>query len=103
MGNSGAAKLGPKWRAPAGSVRVSIEILAKVYRLASILGWFLNGYVDVVQTVQGSHPTGFGAQMRQALPKLASSETSASIVITCRLSRRKAFALPLRSGVKGCV
>ncbi|HGM5918648.1 TPA: methylamine utilization protein MauJ [Stenotrophomonas maltophilia] len=42
------------------------EGLAKVYRLTSVLGWFLNGYVDVVETIQGSHPMGFGAQMRQA-------------------------------------
>jgi hypothetical protein len=42
------------------------ENLAKIYRLTSVLGWFLNGYVDVVETIQGSHPVGFGAQMRQA-------------------------------------
>jgi hypothetical protein len=42
------------------------ESLARVYRLTSVLGWFLNGYVDVVETIQGSHPIGFGAQMRQA-------------------------------------
>ena len=42
------------------------EILAKVYRLSSILGWFLGGYVDVVSYVHGSHPMTFGAQMRQA-------------------------------------
>lgn len=42
------------------------EELAKIYRLTSVLGWFLNGYVDVVETIQGSHPVGFAAQMRQA-------------------------------------
>lgn len=41
-------------------------VLAKIYRLTSILGWFLGGYVDVVSYVHGSHPTSFGAQMRQA-------------------------------------
>lgn len=49
------------------------ESLAKVYRLTSILGWFLDGYVDVVQTVQGSHPIGFGAQMRQAFTEVGQS------------------------------
>lgn len=46
------------------------EGLAKVYRLTSVLGWFLNGYVDVVETIQGSHPMGFSAQMRQAYSDL---------------------------------
>lgn len=46
------------------------EILAKIYRLSSILGWFLGGYVDVVSYVHGSHPTSFGAQMRQAFTTL---------------------------------
>lgn len=40
--------------------------LSKIYRLTSILGWFLDGYVDVVQTIQSSHPIGFDARMRQA-------------------------------------
>lgn len=54
----------------AGTSQQIEEGLAKVYRLTSVLGWFLNGYVDVVETVQGSHPIGFGAQMRQAYSEL---------------------------------
>lgn len=40
--------------------------LARVYRLSSVLGWFLGGYVDVVEHIQGNRPIAFGAQMRQA-------------------------------------
>lgn len=40
--------------------------LSKIYRLTSVLGWFLDGYVDVVDVISGSHPFGFGAQMRNA-------------------------------------
>lgn len=42
------------------------KVLAKVYRFSSVLGWFLGGYVDVVEAMSGSHALGFGAQMRQA-------------------------------------
>lgn len=40
--------------------------LTKVYRLTSVLGWFLTGYVDVVDYIHSSHAMGFGPQMRQA-------------------------------------
>lgn len=40
--------------------------LGRMYRLTSVLGWFMGGYVDVVEVVSGSHPFGFGAQMRNA-------------------------------------
>jgi hypothetical protein len=32
------------------------EVIAKVYRFASALGWFKRGYVDVRRYVTGSHP-----------------------------------------------
>ena len=61
---------GPQPSAPAitvpGTKDQIEENLARVYRLTSVLGWFLGGYVDVVETIHGSHPMGFGAQMRQA-------------------------------------
>lgn len=61
---------GPQPSAPAITVpcnKTEIEpALARVYRFSSALGWFLGGCVDVVDSVQGSHPIGFGAQMRQA-------------------------------------
>jgi hypothetical protein len=40
------------------------QSLSKIYRLTSMLGWFLGGCVDVVDVIQGSHPMGFGPQMR---------------------------------------
>ena len=49
------------------------DSLAKVYRLCSVLGWFRDGYVDVVDTVQGSHAMGFGAQTRQAFTTVGQS------------------------------
>lgn len=33
------------------------EVIAKVYRFASILGWYKRGYVDVGGYITGSHPT----------------------------------------------
>lgn len=61
---------GEQARAPAITVpgsRDQVEqCLGKIYRLTSVLGWFLDGYVDVVDVVSGSHPIAFGAQMRQA-------------------------------------
>lgn len=62
---NGQQSTAPAITVPGTSQRVEDE-LAKVYRLTSVLGWFLNGYVDVVETIQGSHPMGFGVQMRQA-------------------------------------
>jgi hypothetical protein len=57
-------------RAPAitapGSRDEVEQSLGKIYRLTSVLGWFLDGYVDVVDVVSGSHPIAFGAQLRQA-------------------------------------
>lgn len=55
----------PSISVPKGTLSAE-EILAKVYRLSSVLGWFLGGYVDVVSHIHGSHPMTFGAQMRQA-------------------------------------
>ncbi|MDH5833947.1 methylamine utilization protein MauJ [Luteimonas kalidii] len=61
---------GPQPTAPAITVpgdREELEqSLARVYRFTSVLGWFLGGYVDVVDVISGSHPFGFGAQMRHA-------------------------------------
>ena len=56
----------PSISVPKGTLSVE-EVLAKVYRLSSVLGWFLGGYVDVVSHIHGSHPITFGAQMRQAV------------------------------------
>ena len=36
--------------------------LEKIYRLTSILGWFLGGYVDVSGSVRGSHPIRYGSR-----------------------------------------
>jgi len=40
--------------------------LGRIYRLTSVLGWFCDGYVDVVDVLNGSHPIRFGAQTRHA-------------------------------------
>ncbi len=34
----------------------TLEILAKMYRFASVLGWFKGGYVDIGGYITGSHP-----------------------------------------------
>jgi len=70
--DNGQQPMAPAITVPGSREQVE-ESLAKVYRLTSILGWFLNGYVDVVQSVQGSHPIGFGAQMRQAYTEVGQS------------------------------
>lgn len=62
---NGQLPTAPAITVPGDSPQVE-EGLAKIYRLTSVLGWFLDGYVDVVETVQGSHAMGFGVQMRQA-------------------------------------
>lgn len=61
---------GEQRRAPSITVpgsRNEIEAcLGKIYRLTSVLGWFRDGYLDVVDVVSGSHPMSFGAQTRHA-------------------------------------
>lgn len=61
---------GPQPSAPAitvpGAQNELEQCLGRVYRFTSVLGWFLGGYVDVVDVISGSHPFGFGAQMRHA-------------------------------------
>lgn len=57
-------------RAPSIAIpgsRNEIEVcLGRIYRLTSVLGWFFDGYVDVVDVVSGTRPISFGAQTRHA-------------------------------------
>ena len=61
---------GPQPSAPAITVPGATSdvegCLGNIYRFTSVLGWFLGGYVDVVEVVGGTHAIGFGAQMRNA-------------------------------------
>lgn len=61
---------GEQRRAPCITVpgsRNEIEgCLGRIYRLTSVLGWFRDGYVDVVDVVSGSRPISFGALTRHA-------------------------------------
>lgn len=45
--------------------------LHKVYCFASILGWFMRGYVDVVGYMTGSHPILYGATAQPHMPMMA--------------------------------
>lgn len=62
---NGQQPTAPAITVPGASQQIE-EGLAKIYRLSSVLGWYLDGYVDLVDAIQGSHPIGFGGQMRQA-------------------------------------
>lgn len=42
------------------------ECLAKLYRFTSVLGWFCDGFVDVVDIMHGSRAVSFGAGTRLA-------------------------------------
>lgn len=44
------------------------EVLNKVYRFASVLGWFQNGYVDVVGHITGSRPVLYSAGIQPFMP-----------------------------------
>lgn len=51
--------------------RTEVEAcMSRLYRFTSVLGWFLGGYVDVVDVMSGSHPIGYGAQYRQAFSEV---------------------------------
>lgn len=63
--DNGGQPTAPSITVPGAADQIEAS-LAKVLRLSSVLGWFLGGYVDVVEHIQGSRPNGFGAQMRQA-------------------------------------
>ena len=62
---NGQQPTAPAITVPGGQNEIE-QCLGKVYRFTSVLGWFLDGYVDVVDVIGGSHAFGFGAQMRQA-------------------------------------
>lgn len=66
---SGPQQTAPAINVPGSSAQIE-ENAAKIYRFSSVLGWFLDGYVDVVETMQSSHPIVFGAQMRQAFSEV---------------------------------
>jgi hypothetical protein len=57
----GVRERGGHKNGPAITMRCSTdqanEVIAKVYRFASILGWFKRGYVDVSGYITGSHPS----------------------------------------------
>lgn len=61
---------GEQRRAPSitmpGTANQWDECLAKLYRFTSVLGWFLDGEVDVVHAIHGSHPPNFGVGYGQA-------------------------------------
>lgn len=45
--------------------------LNRVYRFASILGWFMRGYVDIVGYITGSYPILYGAAAQPHMPMMA--------------------------------
>lgn len=49
-----------------GVIQRRDECLSKLYRFTSVLGWFRDGFVDVVDVVHGSRATVFGAGTRLA-------------------------------------
>ena len=62
---NGEQRLAPSITMP-GTTNQWDECLAKLYRFTSVLGWFLEGEVDVVHAIHGSHPPNFGAGYGQA-------------------------------------
>lgn len=50
----------------AGTMQQRDECLSRMYRFTSILGWFRDGFVDVVDVIHGSRAVVFGAGSRLA-------------------------------------
>lgn len=62
---NGEQRLAPAITMP-GVMQRRDECLSKLYRFTSVLGWFRDGFVDVVEVVHGSRAVVFGAASRLA-------------------------------------
>lgn len=61
----GDQRLAPAITMP-GVMQKRDECLSRLYRFTSVLGWFLEGFVDVVDVIHGSRAISFGAGSRFA-------------------------------------
>lgn len=62
---SGDKRLAPAITMP-GVMQRRDECLSRLYRFSSVLGWFLEGFVDIVDIIHGSRAISFGAGTRFA-------------------------------------
>lgn len=63
--DNGEQRLAPAITMP-GTMQRREECLSKLYRFTSVLGWFRDGFVDVVDIMHGSRAIVFGAGTRLA-------------------------------------